>query len=223
MGWGWRRTFCLSTIFCSHMRDFLSGQSAASPAGIPGEVEVQRWSFLCGCRRVFTRRRGGCCPWSCPRCTERAGGPCSTLTPTWWICTRWGPTTTAWAPRCCTLTAQRILRSHRRCCRRSSGASGGTWTRLRTRTTRTRRRWWSVWTAWRRLCSRRGRVASTASRAGRRAGPRSSPPPAWCSTTARGRSTTCSPDPDAHNRSEPVSVLSDGSCHFLPQTIPSSI
>ncbi|KAA8590672.1 hypothetical protein FQN60_014613 [Etheostoma spectabile] len=182
LGWAWRRTSCLSTIFYSLMRDFPSGQSAAFPG----------WDFWRS--RVCTRRRGEFCQWSFQRCTERAGGRCSTPTPTWWICIRWGPTTTAWGPRCCTLTAQRTPRSHRRCCRRSSVASDGTWTPPRMPTTRTRLRWWSVWTAWRRLCSRRGRAASTASRAGRRAGPPSSPPPVWFSTTARGRSPIYSPD-----------------------------
>jgi len=87
---------------------------AWSPLPVP---RAQRWSSPCGCPRVCTRGRGGCCRWSCPRCTGRAGGPCSTPTPTWWTCTRWGPTTTAWAPRCCTSTARRTPRSPRRCCR----------------------------------------------------------------------------------------------------------
>lgn len=73
-------------------------------------VREQRWSFLCGCPKVCTRGRGGFCPWSCRRSTEKAGGPCSTQTPTWWTCTGWDLTTTASAPRCCTLTARRTRR-----------------------------------------------------------------------------------------------------------------
>lgn len=78
---------------------------------------VQRWSFLCGCPRDYMRRRGECCPLSFQKCTERAGGLCSMLTPTWWTCTRWDPTTMAWDPKCCILTAQRTQRLDRRCCR----------------------------------------------------------------------------------------------------------
>lgn len=74
--------------------------------------------------------------------------------------------------------------------RRSSAGSGEPWTPPRTPTTRTRLLWWSVWTAWRRFCSGPVRTAWTASRAGRRVRPRSSPPPVWFSTTARGSSPT---------------------------------
>lgn len=80
-------------------------------------LRAQRWSFLCGCPKVCTRRRGGCCLSIFLKFTKKAGGPCSTLTPMWWTCIRWAPTTTAWDPRCCTLTVQRTRRSHRRCCR----------------------------------------------------------------------------------------------------------
>lgn len=76
--------------------------------------------------------------------------------------------------------------------RRSSAGSGGSWTRLRMPTTRTRRCWWSGWTVWRRPCSGQVRAASMASRAGRRARPHNSPLPVWFSTTARGRWLTCS-------------------------------
>lgn len=78
--------------------------------------------------------------------------------------------------------------------RRSSAGSDGPWTPPRMPTTRTRLRWWSAWTVWRRLCSGPGRVASTASRAGKRAVHHNSPPPVWFWTTARGRSTIYSPD-----------------------------
>lgn len=76
--------------------------------------------------------------------------------------------------------------------RRSSAGSGGSWTRLRMPTTRTRRCWWSGWTVWRRPCSGQVRAASMVSRAGRRARPHNSPLPVWFSTTARGRWLTCS-------------------------------
>lgn len=78
--------------------------------------------------------------------------------------------------------------------RHSSVASDGPWTPPRMPTMRTRLRWWSVWTVWRRLCSSQGRAALTASRAGRRARPPNSPPPVWFLTTARGRWLMCSLD-----------------------------
>lgn len=71
--------------------------------------------------------------------------------------------------------------------RRLSAGSDGTWIPPRMPTTRTRRRWWSAWTLWRKPCSGRARADSTASRAGRKARPRRSPPPPWFLTTARGR------------------------------------
>lgn len=78
--------------------------------------------------------------------------------------------------------------------RHSSAGSGAPWTHLRMPTTRTRLRWWSVWTVLRRCCSGPGKLDSTVSRAGRRVRPRNSPPPVWFSTTAKGRSLTCSLD-----------------------------
>lgn len=71
--------------------------------------------------------------------------------------------------------------------RRLSAGSDGTWIPPRMPTTRTRRRWWSAWTLWRKPCSGQARADSTASRAGRKARPRRSPPPPWFLTTARGR------------------------------------
>lgn len=80
-------------------------------------LRLQRWSFLSGCPKVCMRGRGRCCLWSFPRCTERAGGPSSRLTPTWSTCIKWDPTTTVWDPRCYTLTIRRIQTLHKHCCR----------------------------------------------------------------------------------------------------------
>lgn len=80
--------------------------------------------------------------------------------------------------------------------RHSSAGSDGPWTLPRMPTTRTRLRCWSVWTAWRKVCLDLDKVDWMVSRAGRRVRPRSSPPPIWFSTIARGRSLMCSPDPD---------------------------
>lgn len=70
--------------------------------------------------------------------------------------------------------------------RHSSAGSDEPWTPPKTPTTRTLLRWWSVWTVWRKFCSGPVRTAWTASKAGSRVGPRSSPPPVWFWTTARG-------------------------------------
>lgn len=92
------------------------------------------------------------------------------------------------------LTWYSSMLPHRFADRRLLVGSGGQWTHRRMPTTRTRRRWWSVWTVWSGCCSGWARAASTASRHGRRAGPRASPPPPWCWTTASAKWLTCRPD-----------------------------
>lgn len=105
--------------------------------------------------------------------------------------------------------------------------SDGPWTLPRMPTTRTRLRCWSVWTVWRKVCLDRVKVDSMVSRAGRRVRPHSSLPPVWFSTTARGRSLMCSPDPDlqptllrlrsvlhSSNRQFSMSTDNDFSIHY---------
>ena len=78
---------------------------------------AQSWNSPCGWPKDFSTTSGGSSLWSFPRSTKRGGGPCSAQTPTWWTCTKWGPTSTALAPSSCILTVRRTRTFPSRSCR----------------------------------------------------------------------------------------------------------
>lgn len=94
------RVFYFGPFFCISLRCQVTHQKSNLTFYFFFGFRVPKWSCLCGCPRDCTTGRGGCCLSNSPKCTERAGGPCSTQTPMWWTCTRWDPTTMDWAPRC---------------------------------------------------------------------------------------------------------------------------